>query len=92
MANDRSHRDPRDRVELSSVPTPRAEATRRSAANAEPARKKFLQIWYRCCHTYGRLTRNRDNTAFEGRCPSCGARCEAKIGHGGSTRRAFEAG
>ncbi len=52
---------------------------------------KFLSIWYRCCHTYGRLNRNKEGTAYEGCCPRCGARVRAAIGPGGTTRRMFEA-
>ena len=53
--------------------------------------RKFLSIWYRCCHTYGRLTRNKQGTAYQGRCPRCGASVRALIGPGGTSRRAFEA-
>ena len=62
---------------------------RSHGANALP--RKFLSIWYRCCHTYGRLNRNQDGTAYEGRCPRCGASARAIIGPGGSNQRMFEA-
>jgi hypothetical protein len=54
-------------------------------------RAKFLSIWFRCCHVYGRLNRNADGTAYEGRCPRCGARVQAAIGPEGTERRMFEA-
>ena len=56
-----------------------------------PGKRPFLAIWFRCCHTYGRLYRNKEQTAYEGGCPRCGAKVEAKIGPGGSARRMFEA-
>ena len=59
-------------------------------ARAAPPRK-FLSIWYRCCHTYGRLYRNKAGTAYEGRCPRCGATARALIGPGGTNQRLFEA-
>lgn len=53
--------------------------------------RRFLSVWYRCCHTYGRLTRNKAGTAYEGRCPRCGARARAAIGPDGTSQRMFEA-
>ena len=54
-------------------------------------RRPFLSIWYRCCHAYGRLYRNRPETAYEGRCPSCGAQARVGIDPEGSPQRFFEA-
>jgi hypothetical protein len=54
-------------------------------------RRPFLQIWFRCCHVYGRLYRNAAESHYEGRCPGCAARLEVAIGQGGTSRRAFEA-
>ena len=48
-------------------------------------------MWFRCCHTYGRMYRNRAETAYEGRCPRCGAMVHARIGPGGTSQRTFEA-
>lgn len=53
--------------------------------------KKFLSVWFRCCHTYGRMYRNQAQTEYVGRCPKCGAEVSARIGHGGTNRRMFEA-
>lgn len=58
---------------------------------AEPASTRFLSVWFRCCHVYGRMQRNREHTAYEGRCPRCGASVRATIGEGGTRRRVFEA-
>jgi len=58
---------------------------------AAASSRRFLSIWFRCCHTYGRLYRNADETAYEGRCPRCGAEVYALIGPGGTDRRIFEA-
>ena len=54
--------------------------------------KKFLMVVYRCCNTYGRLTRNQASTAYEGRCPKCGAKTKAVVGAEGTNRRIFQAG
>lgn len=60
------------------------------SAQSKSARK-FLSVWFRCCHTYGRMTRNKEKTAYEGRCPKCGAKVRALIGARGTNRRMFEA-
>ena len=51
----------------------------------------FLQVHYRCCNAYGRLVRNADETAYEGRCPKCGRTARALIGPDGTSQRTFEA-
>ncbi len=56
---------------------------------APDPRRKFLSIWFRCCHTYGRLYRNAEETAYLGRCPSCGAPVQALIGPHGTDQRVF---
>ena len=61
-------------------------------SNAPPgarAAKPFLSVWFRCCHTYGRMYRNKDETEYEGRCPKCGAAVHALIGAHGTARRTF---
>ncbi len=54
-------------------------------------RRRFLSVLYRCCHVYGRLYRNKDATAYVGRCPGCGGPVFALIGPGGTNKRLFEA-
>ena len=53
--------------------------------------RPFLSIWFRCCHVYGRLYKNADESAYVGRCPRCGAPVQALIGEHGTERRLFEA-
>ncbi len=54
-------------------------------------RRRFLSVWYRCCQVYGRMYTNADATAYEGRCPRCGAAVWALIGPHGTDRRIFVA-
>jgi hypothetical protein len=79
-------RDPQDTINFSWQ-------TRSEVKAAAPARRspRFLSIWFRCCHVYGRMYRNADETAYEGRCPSCGSPVHALIGPDGTSRRIFEA-
>ncbi|MGI9014967.1 MAG: hypothetical protein ACR2GY_12060 [Phycisphaerales bacterium] len=55
------------------------------------SQRPWKSVWFQCCHTYGRMYRNRDATRYEGRCPRCGARVEAIIGPGGTNQRMFRA-
>ena len=78
--------DPQDRLELhGAAPASGADAP------AMGPRRRFLSVWYSCCHAYGRLTINADETRYEGGCPRCGRRTHATIGPGGTSRRTFEA-
>jgi len=35
------------------------------------SKRKFLGVFFSCCHVYGRLYQNKQGTAYVGRCPSC---------------------
>jgi hypothetical protein len=65
------------------------------SGSTEPAPKKgpsgrpWLSIWFQCCNVYGRIYRNDAETAYDGRCPRCGAPVRAKIGRDGTTQRMF---
>ena len=87
MADIANVADPQDIVEIGGM------RRRRKPRAAEDVIRtpKFLSIWFRCCHTYGRLYRNRAGTKYEGPCPKCGARVYARIGPGGTKQRIFEA-
>lgn len=80
--------DPQDNVEFSWRPRPIPSG----GQDARPtAGKRFLSVWFRCCHVYGRIYRNTEATRYEGRCPRCGAYVHAGIGENGTSRRLFEA-
>jgi hypothetical protein len=65
--------------------------SRRAPVKGTGSRRKFLSIWFRCCHVYGRLYRNASGTAYDGRCPKCGRKARALIGPHGTNQRTFEA-
>jgi hypothetical protein len=44
-----------------------------------------------CCDVYARVYPNREQTAYEGRCPRCGKQVEFRIGAGGTDARFFQA-
>ncbi|RMD60444.1 MAG: hypothetical protein D6824_09510 [Planctomycetota bacterium] len=64
---------------------------------AKPPRRNTLQgrpwlmIWFRCCHAYARVYRNRTGDAYVGRCPRCLGQVRIPVGERGTTRRMFEA-
>ncbi len=52
-------------------------------------KRSFIGIWFECCNTYGRLYKNKDETAYVGRCPKCLRTAQVKIGGEGTNRRFF---
>ena len=80
--------DPRLPADHDELPESALEKGRRGARRP---RRKFLSVWYQCCHVYGRMYRNPEATAYEGRCPKCGAAVHALIGPDGTNRQTFVA-
>ncbi len=61
-------------------------------AAAKKSGEPFLGMQFNCCRIYTRIYRNRDKTAYEGRCPRCARKVIVPIGSGGSGARFFEVG
>jgi len=57
----------------------------------ETTGRPWLSIYFKCCHTYTRIYRNRRGDAYEGRCPKCGSAVHAAIGPDGTPNRFFTA-
>ncbi|MEM6394127.1 MAG: hypothetical protein AAF797_15275 [Planctomycetota bacterium] len=55
------------------------------------AGRPWIAVTYECCSVYSRVYRNRDGTAYEGKCPKCGKTVKAAIGPGGTATRFFRA-
>jgi hypothetical protein len=53
--------------------------------------RPWVAVRWRCCEAYTRIYRNREGTAYEGRCPSCSRPVRFLIGEGGTDHRFFEA-
>ena len=53
--------------------------------------RPYLGVHFVTCRVYGRLYRNREGTAYVGRCPKCGAPVRVLIGDSGTSERFFTA-
>jgi hypothetical protein len=53
--------------------------------------RPWVGIKFDCCGAYTRVYRNRQQDAYEGRCPRCGRPVRLQIGPGGTTSRMFRA-
>ena len=55
-------------------------------------RRQFLGIFFECCHVYGRIYKNKDGSAYVGRCPKCLRSVRVRVGGEGTSRRFFRGG
>jgi len=60
--------------------------------DAAAAGRRFVGVQFVCCDVYTRVYINRDETAYEGRCPKCAKQVRLAIGPGGTDSRFFTAG
>ncbi len=51
--------------------------------------RPFLGVNFAACRVYGRLYKNREGTAYVGRCPRCGKLVQVPIGAHGTAQRFF---
>lgn len=62
------------------------------SAKPQAAGRKFVGVHFTCCDVYTRVYINRDESAYEGRCPKCAKQVRLEIGPGGTDSRFFTAG
>lgn len=49
----------------------------------------FLGVMFNCCSVYTRIYKNKDGTAYVGRCPRCLKNVRIPVGQGGTSERFF---
>lgn len=81
-------------LDLSSVHQPTADKPSGGGAGGVAGGaqgRPWIAVQWKCCRTYSRIYRNKQGTAYEGRCPKCGKQVRASVGEGGTNNRFFEA-
>lgn len=61
------------------------------AKKSSPTKTSYLGIMFNCCNVYGRIQKNKDGTAYVGRCPRCMRTIKIRVGEGGTGQRIFNA-
>jgi hypothetical protein len=74
-------------VDIQGLGAPARDATSSASLKGRP----WLAISWKCCSVYSRVYRNKQATAYEGRCPKCSRQLKVPIGEGGTSNRFFEA-
>ena len=54
-------------------------------------KRQFLGVMFECCHVYGRIYKNKEGTAYVGKCPKCLKNVMVKVGKEGTNNRFFRA-
>jgi len=79
--------EPPYHVDIRGLEEPDARSEDRPAQRQRP----WVGILFECCGVYARVYRDRDGTAYRGRCPRCLQEVTLRVGPGGTDARFFTA-
>ena len=54
--------------------------------------RPHINMHYKCCNVYVNIYLTKDETAFAGNCPRCGARASIKVSKSGNASRFWSSG
>ena len=60
-----------------------------SSKDDRSSKRKFLSIYWKCCHVFSRVYKNEGLNQYQGYCPKCNRKLIVPIGKDGSNRRIF---
>ncbi|MCL2647614.1 MAG: hypothetical protein FWD61_11505 [Phycisphaerales bacterium] len=90
-----NHSDSHDYIlDLSASPagdSPTIENQKSKMGGDENQKSSYLSIYFKCCHVYAPIYRNRARTAYSGHCPRCNRLATIPISPTGSSARIFQA-
>jgi hypothetical protein len=81
--------EPKDIVDIDGLRRPQDH--RAGQQRSRFAGRPWLAMKWKCCSSYSRIYKNREGTAYEGRCPRCGKPVRVPIAPNGTSQRFFEA-
>ncbi len=58
---------------------------------SKPKGRPFVSMYWECCHVYSRIYKNKEETAYAGKCPKCHSPVSLSVGTGGTNQRTFVA-